>query len=194
MEAEVTTALERRHMNQNALDPQPQTEVYRIPLIGKNELFAIVDAEDFERISSHDWRPLYNVHCRSYYAVRAESRGGKQYLIYMHREILYAKAGEQVDHKFHDTLDNRKSQIRIATCSQNNRNQRIGRDNKSGAKGVSWCKYTGRWRVTTRINGKQRTLGRFDSLEAASRVYQEMAAKIEASQSRRAGPFAVEMM
>ena len=81
----------------------------KIPLTrGK---FAIVDDCDFERVNAHNW----SYHTDGY----ATSKMGV-----MHRFILNAPKGTQVDHRNHDTLDNRRENIWLCTPSQNRLNNR----------------------------------------------------------------------
>lgn len=66
-----------------------------------------------------------------------------------------------IDHLNGDKSDNRLSNLREATNSENQRNKNLSKNCTSGAKGVSFCKATGKWMVTLKIDGKTRFLGRF---------------------------------
>ena len=80
----------------------------------------IVDDEDFEYVSQHNWRAKRaGRHGDYWYA--ALSGGTKT--IFLHRLLVNAQPGEDVDHKNHATLDNRRSNLRRATRSQNNANK-----------------------------------------------------------------------
>jgi len=70
----------------------------------------LVDAEDFERVSCHRWR----LHPQGY-AFRKTCRKGKTVTILMHRFIMSAPDGMEVDHVHGLKLDNRKSQLALIT-------------------------------------------------------------------------------
>lgn len=160
-------------MNQLALDLQPADPSYRLIPLTQGQ-FAKVDAEDFERLSKYKWRAYWNPRAKSFYAVRWSPRNHyERRLIYMSREILNAQSGVQVDHIFHDTLDNRKSQLRPCTQTENSRNHRTARRNKSGLKGVT--SDGNRWRATIRVNGLQKHLGSFKTPEQAHEAYKNAA-------------------
>lgn len=79
----------------------------------------MIDDDDYERLKDFKWYLSSKG-----YAVRAEYLGkidGKYNTktICMHREILNAPSGMDVDHANGNRLDNRKSNIRLATRSQN---------------------------------------------------------------------------
>jgi len=78
---------------------------------------------------------------------------------------------EQVDHINGDGLDNRRCNLRLATPSQNARNRKLRADSTTGYKGVYQEKKRLKWRATIRVNGKRRTLGRFNAPEDAYRAY-----------------------
>ena len=82
-----------------------------------------------------------------------------------------------VDHINSDSLDNRRSNLRVCTVSQNNMNSAIGRNNKSGYKGVSWDKTNKKWRAGIKAKGKSVSLGSFNSKKDAARAYNEAAKK-----------------
>jgi len=74
---------------------------------------------------------------------------------------------DQVDHINGVRTDNRISNLREATNSQNGKNLGLSKANTSGVKGVSFEKYTNRWKATIRVEGKSISLGRFGSIEDA---------------------------
>ena len=87
--------------------------------------------------------------------------------IKMHRLILNCDEHEVVDHIYHKLNDNRKSQIRIATRQENQRNQRINKANSSGKTGVCFNKKNGKWRAYITIKNKQKSLGHFENYDDA---------------------------
>jgi hypothetical protein len=93
--------------------------------------------------------------------------------VQMHRLIMNVTLGDKVivDHINGDRLDNRRSNLRIATVAQNSRNTRLSRLNSSGYKGVSWRSREQRWMARITRNGKSRYLGYFATAEEAARAY-----------------------
>lgn len=141
----------------------------KIPLTqGK---FAVVDDEDYEKVSCWNWYYVTGKGWKTGYAVRNEYSDGGQRQIRMHRVILNVPEGVEVDHRDLDGLNNRKRNLRVATRAQNNTNQGLRKDSKSGFKGVSWDQ-GGKWRA--RIRGLQQ-IGMFDSPIEAARAYDSTA-------------------
>jgi hypothetical protein len=145
--------------------------------------FAIVDETDFEWLSQWKWQALWSRSSKSFYARRSASFQGEQKVIYMAREILGNPIGLQVDHSNHDTLDNRRSNLRAATVSQNQFNRGLSARSTSGHKGVTWSKRRSRWISRIELNGHRRYLGMFSDLSAAATAYRDAA-------SAAAGEFA----
>lgn len=85
---------------------------------------------------------------------------------------------KRVDHINHNTLDDRKSNLRIITSGSNSMNRK-GRNsnNKSGYRNVSWHKSINKWVVQLQIDGKNRVLGQFDDVHEAGRFAKEMRIK-----------------
>jgi hypothetical protein len=129
--------------------------------------FAMVDDEDFVEFSCFKWRAQPD-RTRAFYVVR--NVGRKSFLL--HREIMSAPKGYVVDHINHDTLDNRRGNLRICTYSQNgfSRNS-LNKDNTSGVRGVSF--YKNRWVASAKYGGKLVYLGRFKNKEDAIRARKE---------------------
>jgi hypothetical protein len=89
----------------------------------------------------------------------------------MQNVILPPPEGRLVDHENQDGLDNRRANLRIATRSQNNANQRRRKDNTSGYKGVVWHKRERRWQAQIQVEGKCLYLGGFDDPKDAAQAY-----------------------
>jgi len=147
----------------------------RIPLSqGK---YALVDNEDFKKLSKHKWCAIQ--WGNTWGAVRNSSKvNGKQRTIYMHREILGLRRGGkiQVDHKNHNGLDNRRSNLRPCTAQQNQWNYTKASGKSSKYKGVSKHK-DGGWVANITVFKKQYYLGYFKSEIEAAIAYNKMAQK-----------------
>lgn len=134
-----------------------------IPL--SNGLFAIVDSCDFEAVSRFKWQALYDPKSGTWYAKRSDH--GRT--IRMHREILNAPQGVEVDHRDGNGLNNSRSNIRLATRSQNLCNRRKFKNNTSGFKGVTWSSTAKKWASQIYQNGQKYYLGYYaDKLDAAA--------------------------
>ena len=130
-------------------------------------LVVVVDSEDIEKIMAlSPWRKHGG--SRNQYFQHSMARPSRDHIL-LHRFIINAKLGEEVDHINGDTLDNRKANLRICSHAQNQRNMKKKNTNTSGFKGVSLDKQKTRWRARITINGKEKTLGAYATpLEAYS--------------------------
>jgi hypothetical protein len=128
---------------------------------------AIVSNKDYKRMMEYKWCAAFDSN-GNWRAVRHSSmKDGKRKTIYMHREIKNAPDGMQVDHRNHGTLDNRRSNLRICTGSQNLQNKRVQSNNISGVAGVCWCKRNKKWVAQIRIDKRRKHLGYYDDLKCA---------------------------
>lgn len=73
----------------------------------------------------------------------------------------------EIDHVNHDTSDNRISNLRDVSHSENLKNQSLRRNSKSGVTGVSWHSASGKWRASIHENGKGKYLGVYESKDDA---------------------------
>lgn len=137
--------------------------------------YAIVDDADYEALSKFNWRRFASK--RTSYAVRQKKIKGEKLYIYMHRAIIGAGKGQLVDHRNGHGLDNRRSNLRLCSYSENARNSRKRRDGSSPYRGVNWDKRHGAYVVRIRAEGKYQYLGKFDDPREGALVYNEAAKK-----------------
>jgi hypothetical protein len=140
-------------------------------------LYILVDDEDYE------WVSKCSLYCQRHrskvrpYVVAYVKKEGKPSYVGVHRLIINAPKGVHVDHKNGNPLDNRKSNLRVCTNSQNSQNSKIRQDSKTGYKGVHKTK-EGTYRARITYNGKRTYLKRYKdpvdaakSYDAAARLY-----------------------
>ena len=137
--------------------------------------FAIVDDEDFEWLSRYRWCVNLSNAPRAYRPYLSDEKHG---VIYMHREIIRARACEIVDHINGNSLDNRKQNLRIATAQQNAWNSKM-RKNRHGFKGVQFRDDLKKkpWKAAITVNRRSKNLGYFATKELAAKAYNEAAIK-----------------
>lgn len=114
-----------------------------------------------------------------FYAVRQIKLGRKKYLaVRMHRQVLGVPEGDWiVDHINHDTLDNRKLNLRLATHDQSAQNRRSTR-NKSGFRGVHPDRGNSSYIAVIQMSGRRHCLGRFRDPVEAAKAYDVAARKL----------------
>jgi len=129
---------------------------------------ALIDDEDFVLIKSHKWHAHFDG--RNWYSITNIKDNRKRTTLRMHRLILDAKYGEEIDHRDGNGLNNTRANLRFCTNNQNQANRRKRKDHKySNHKGVT---YNGRqWRSKIRHNYEVINLGHFDTEEGAARAY-----------------------
>lgn len=99
-------------------------DTFTIPLT-QNQV-ALVDERDWCELRKSKWYAWWNKHTKSFYAKRIIALERRRTAQYMHRRILGLEHGDkrQGDHRNHNTLDNRRSNLRIVTSRANHENQR----------------------------------------------------------------------
>ena len=154
---------------------QPLDTSYRFIPLTRNQN-AIVDEDDFERLAAFNWAAHWSSITHTFYAERWAGNGKH---IKMHRFIMNAKEGEKIDHRSHDTLDNRKENLRQAGLYGNAQNARIRSDNPSGFRGVSRTplSHVLRWRARIHFRTLPIYVGEYSTPEQAARAYDEAAKK-----------------
>lgn len=139
----------------------------------------IVDDEDYKWACTYNWCASFSTGGLVYAyrsAKKAEQVSGKPYAVFLHREILGLGIDSSIqgDHRNHDSLDNRRKNLRKCTRSQNMGNQRKTRGS-SRYKGVTWNKGVRKWQAAISLNKRSRHLGyHIDEVDAA-RAYDRAA-------------------
>jgi len=91
---------------------------------------------------------------------------------------------ENIDHINTVRSDNRISNLREATNSQNNFNSPMKPNNTTGFKGVSWSKRDKKYRAQISANGQRRLIGVFDDPQDAAHAYNMAAARLHGEFAR----------
>lgn len=140
----------------------------------------IIDAIDAD-LAALKWWVRFGHRSDSKYATHTSKSKKK---VQLHRLILSRVLGrdllptEYVDHIDGDGLNNCRSNLRLATLSQNNINSRGNRRNKSGYRGVSFNRNCKLWVAFLGIGGKQVNLGYFKTPEEAYEAYKRKAKEV----------------
>jgi hypothetical protein len=146
----------------------------KIPL--GEDRFTIVEPQDYYRLNNFRWCGKGNR--KQIYAVRFDNTCERGKTISMHREIMKAPKGLLVDHRNTDSLDNRRANLRLATCSQNQFNKgKTKIKTSSRFIGVYHDKARNKWVAQIKYHGVRKVLGRFDSEIEAGRAYDTAAIK-----------------
>lgn len=140
---------------------------------------SLVDDEDYDKVMGYNW----NAHPEKHRWYATGHYNGK--LRRMHRVIMGVTDPEIiVDHIDGDGLNNQKSNLRLATNSQNISNQRPRENFTSKYKGVHWDKFTGKWRVQVQSKEKIIRVGRFDDEIDAALAYNNAAIELQGEFAR----------
>ena len=131
-------------------------------------LSTFLDDADHERFSGLRWHA--DGSRGRFYARRTMRSDGTKQHVMLHRLIVDAPQGLVVDHINGDSLDNRRSNLRICTLAENNRNHRgLASNNTSGFRGVNCV--PAHWRAFIKVNGVLKQIGRFDCPIKAAKAY-----------------------
>ncbi len=140
-------------------------------------LVALVDDEDFERVSLLKWH-AERTKRGQVYAQNTTVKNRYITQVRLHRFIMGCCEGDGmvVDHINGNGLDNRRSNLRVCTQSQNMKNQAKRRTKTSSQfKGVCWDPKRQQWRATIRLPNKHWEIGRSKDEVDAARMYNEAA-------------------
>ena len=126
---------------------------------------ALVDEDDYAALACFKWSKWENGSGHIYAARRQHGR-----VVYLHRLIMGAAPGQVVDHRNGDTLDCRKSNLRLCRTRQNNQNRAKAANRSNPYKGVD-LRQNGKWRAKISVGKRTVHLGYHDTPELAARAY-----------------------
>lgn len=150
--------------------------------------YALVDEQDYQSVSANKWAFT----SWGYAARNGPRQAGtsKQEKIYMHRLLICAPKGMEVDHINGDKIDNRRNNLRICNRDQNAKNSGLSKKNKSGHIGVVFEKQGGyeRWAAFISIDNKLCRIGSFlnkqEAIEARIKAEKKHYGEYSPSSSR----------
>ena len=144
----------------------------------------IVDDADYEWINARKWKASPEGPTCVYANRTVHGPNGRSSQERMHRIIAGAKEGELVDHINGDTLDNRRSNLRIADASHNSCNRKSVRGSSSSFKGITWHRGVRKWQAAIKAHGRQHYLGVFASEVDAAKAYDAAAREMHGDFAR----------
>lgn len=144
-------------------------DIYVFEVYGKQ---VTVDLEDKPLTDAHTW----HLGPKGYIRTNARGSSGLKGAPYLHRFIVDAPKGLQVDHINHNIYDNRKANLRVCTNTENARNCRKKTPSKTGYKGV-YSQHGHRPHAMIRVNSKLIYLGKFNTPLEAAQAYNAAAIK-----------------
>lgn len=130
---------------------------------GSIRAWAKVDADVAPELTRYRW----HLHSAGYAARRATRSERNSYILLMHRAVVDPPDGMEVDHINGDHLDNRRSNLRVATKAENAQNR-----HNLPSRGVSWDPRRKKWQARVRLNHRTYHLGRFERREDAVNAVQ----------------------
>lgn len=142
--------------------------IVEIPLTQGQVTF--IDRADLSIVIGHKWYAGYYPSINGWYA-----KTNRKGTVLMHR-LLMGDPDCLVDHINGDTLNNRRSNLRLATKSQSNINRGKQKGTSSKYKGVRW--HQRKWMAEIKVDGKTRYLGTFEIEEDAGRAYDKIAKEL----------------
>lgn len=139
--------------------------------------FAIVDEADYEWLMQWVWHYRPNGYAARNKRVNEDKEDGVAMM--MHRQIMETPSGMATDHINGNPLDNRRSNLRICTNRQNQRNRRKQKDPLTTPyKGVYWCNRQKSYIAQIMIDKRNKYIGAFDSPEKAALAYNARATEL----------------
>ena len=139
-----------------------------------------IDVADVALAEGRNWCSLIAPH-----TVYAQGKINNK-TVFLHRLLLGFPSGLDVDHIDGDGLNNRRSNLREATRSQNLRNQRVSKDSASGLKGITWYPDRAKWGARIKVDGRRLWLGLYETPESAHAAYVAASAEHHAEFGRSA--------
>ncbi len=138
--------------------------------------FTLIDDADYDWLSGYDWHVTN--HKKNWYVQTNIKANGKKTILRMHRLIMNAQEGEEVDHRNGNGLHNYRSNLRMCNHSQNAQNKKPLKGYTSRYKGVFLPKKSKRWVAQIMKDYKNIHIGTFQSEIEAAKTYDRAAIKL----------------
>lgn len=145
-----------------------RNESKSVELQASNGTKFLIEEDDLHLVEPYNWHID-----RSGYIYRHRWFDGKDKPLRLHRVIVNAPQGMDVDHVNKVRHDNRRSNLRVCTRQQNIFNSKRRSNNTTGYKGVTVKR--GKYRARIRIGGKEIVLGHFQTAKEAGDAYDKAA-------------------
>lgn len=120
------------------------------------------DLEDYDKIKDYCWSEVAVNYNRNFHTLQAPKPGHRGSHVSMHQVLGFANH----DHIDRNEFNNRKSNLRPCTRSQNQMNCSLRSHNTSGVTGV-WPTKTGSWEVGLKVEGEWKFRGIFNNKDDA---------------------------
>lgn len=176
-----------KRRNKYIIDKENNTAEIELKRRNKESLWTIIDLDDLEKVLNfkYSWHSAFfqdRYYAEASMHINKDGNTLNEHML-LH-DFIYGKEynhkKERVDHINHDTLDNRKSNLRKISAKNNSRN-RIGRNsnNQTGYRNVAYVKShkTRPYHVQLMVDGKNTVLGRFSDVDEAGAFAEEMREK-----------------
>lgn len=137
-----------------------------IPLTQGRE--TLVDQDIASELGKTNWHLLKNKANNGY---AKDSKGNL-----IHRVIMEAPFGMEVDHINGNSLDNRRSNLRVCTSRENQQNRHYHRSGR--LVGATFHKLSGKWQCVMNIDGKPKHIGLYKTEFEAHEAYKDELKKI----------------
>ena len=157
-------------------------------------MWTIIDLDEYEKVKNfpYSWHSYYNAHTKTYYALATEYRGVNEHPrsrnMFLQTLIMNPNRDKniEIDHINHNTLDNRKENLRVVSFLHNSQHRKAkNSNNKSGYRNVAVI--DGKFVVQLQLNGKNTKLGIFTDVDEAGKFAKEMREKYYGKYAGRNG-------
>lgn len=133
----------------------------------------LIDIDDLPNVCNYTWFTKKAVN-NSYYVYCSITENKKDKKLLLSRLLMNPPKTMVVDHIDGNSLDNRRSNLRICTKGENNRNAKKNKRGLVKYKGVGIRK-SGRYYAQIQFNGINHCLGTYDTPEEAAKIYNKYA-------------------
>ncbi len=142
---------------------------------GSIRAHALIDASDADFAGQWPWHLS-----DSGYAVRGDRQDGKLRILRLHRELFGIAPGDhrEVDHINRNKLDDRRSNLRVATRDEQMQNVPSKPGSSSQYRGVHWHRHRKKWVARIGVGGKSMYLGLFSSEAEAAEAARAARARL----------------